>query len=40
MISNYTRMFYIVSDIAKIHNNYIPLPSHEDTQKKMVFTNE
>lgn len=34
MLGNYTNMFSIVSEIAKKQEEYLPLPSHEDLQKK------
>ena len=34
MLENYTNMFSIVAKIAKKQEEYLPLPSHEDLQKK------
>ena len=34
MLFEYKKMFCIVSEMARIHNKYTPMPSHEDTQKK------
>jgi len=34
MLGNYTNMFSIVAKIAKKQEEYLPLPSHEDLQKK------
>jgi len=34
MLVDYKKMFCMISELAKIHSNYIPLPSHEDNQKK------
>jgi hypothetical protein len=34
MLENYNNMFSMVSEIAKKQEEYLPLPSHEDLQKK------
>ena len=34
MLIDYKKMFCMISEMARIHNKYIPLPSHEDNQKK------
>ena len=34
MLSNYSNIFSIVGEIAKKQEEYLPLPSHEDLQKK------
>lgn len=38
MVEESSKMFSIISDVAKIQLKHIPLPSHDDTQKKWYFT--
>lgn len=34
MLIEHNKMFCMISEMARIHNSYTPMPSHEDNQKK------